>query len=312
MTTNKPSPSQMLAAFLDHGVDLKTYKRWDTRGGRWGQNGGGLDGITMHHTATPSATGSSGAPTLYWCAETYDWAISNMLIGRGPGDTYLLSANPSYHTGDGGPFPAIGINRSGNVGHLQLFGIEIDDAGKKYGTLTDYQIENAARVAAALQDLCGWPDNGSRIITHQAWTDGSYGVNPSGPSPHIGRKGDTIHRSWREYPGSSEAEFYNPNFWRKQAEKYVKKEELWDGTIPKRSAVLHAQENRLTVRNKAAWRVACRLYDLGFTKRKPRLPGNQNYPKAAVKKFQKSLGWKQAHGNFSPATQRRLFGKLKP
>lgn len=300
----------MLAAFLDHGVDLKTYKGWDTRGGRWGQSGGGLDGIVMHNTATASATGSSGAPTLYWCAETYDWAISNMLIGRGPGDTYLLSANPSYHSGDGGPWPEIGINRAANVGHLQLFGIEIDDPGRTT-SLTDYQIENAARVAAALCDLCGWP-NADRVITHQAWTDGSYGVNPKGPSPYLGRKGDTLHKNWAEYPGSKVVERYNPVFWREQATKYVKQTETWDGTIPRRSAVLKAQENRLTVRNKAAWRVACRLYDLGFTKRKPRLPGSQNYPKTAVKKFQRSLGWKQAHGNFSPATQRRMFGKLKP
>lgn len=311
MTTNKPSPSQMLAAFRDHGVDLKTYKGWDTRGGRWGQGGGGLDGIVMHNTATASATGSSGAPTLYWCAETYDWAISNMLIGRGPGDTYLLSANPSYHSGDGGPWPAIGINRAANVGHLQLFGIEIDDPGRTT-SLTDYQIENAARVAAALSDLCGWPEDGSRIITHQAWTDGSYGVNPKGPSPYIGRKGDTLHQSWREYPGSKDSQKYNPIFWRQQAAKYVKNAELWDGTIPSRKAVVAAEKNRLKVRNKAAWRVACRLYDLGFMKTRPNLPGNQMYPLAAVKKFQRSMGWEQAHGKFSPATQRRMFGKLKP
>ena len=76
--------------------------------------------------------------------------------------------------------------------------------------------------------------------------------------------------------------------------------------------MVKAEESRLTVRNKAAWRVACRLYDLGFMKTKPNLPGNQMYPKAAVKKFQKSMGWEQAHGKFSPATQRRLFGKIKP
>lgn len=310
MSTNKPTPSQMLAAFRDHGVDLKTYKGWDTRGGRWGQNGGGLDGIVMHNTATASATGSSGCPTLYWCAETYDWAISNMIIGRGRGDTYFLSANPSYHSGDGGPFPEIGINRAANVGHLQMFGIEIDDPGKTT-SMTDYQIENAARVAAALWDLCGWP-NAGRIITHQAWTDGSYGVNPKGPSPYLGRKGDTLHKNWAEYPGSKEVERYNPIFWREQATKYLEKKELWDGTIPRRSAVLKAQENRLTVRNKAAWRVACRLYDLGFMRTTPKLAGNQAYPKAAVKKFQESLGWDNPHGRFSPTTQRKMFGKLKP
>lgn len=309
MTTNKPTPAQMFAAFRDHGVDFKTYRRWDTRGGRWGQSGGGLDGIVMHHTATKSATGSHGAPTLHWCANTYDWAISNMLIGRGPGDTYLLSANPSYHTGDGGPWPEIGINRAANVGHLQLFGIEIDDAGVRL-TLTDYQIENAARVAAALWDLCGWP-NARRIVTHQSWTDGSYGVNPNGPSPYFGRKGDTLHKAWREYPGSTKAENYNPVFWREQAKQYRidPKRETWDGTIPKRSAAMVAiREDRA---NLAAWRTACRLYDLKFRKEPPQASGTQKFPTTALKRFQRDQGI-PATGNPDKPTWIHLFGKDKP
>ena len=309
MSTNKPTPSQLLAALRDHGVDLKTYKGWDTRGGRWGQSGGGLDGIVMHNTATASATGSSGAPTLYWCAETYDWAISNMLIGRGPGDSYLLSANPSYHSGDGGPFPEIGITRAANVGHLQLFGIEIDDPGKTT-SMTDYQIENAARTAAALWDLCGWPSD-KRIITHQAWTDGSYGVNPKGPSPWLGRKGDTLHKKWSEYPGSGVAENYNPIFWREQAKKYLKKPatNTWDGTIPSRAIATRAATENLN--NKAAWRCACRLYDLG-TKKTPAEPLNtQIYPVKAMARFQKAQGLKNPNGMPTAETWVRLFGKDK-
>lgn len=303
----KPTPSQILAALRDHGVDVRTYNRWDTRGGRWGAFGGGLDGIVMHNTATKSATGSKGAPTLYWCAHTYDWAISNMLIGRGPGDTYLLSGNVSYHTGDGGPFPSIGINRAGNVGHHQLFGIEIDDPGTGQ-TLTDYQIENAARTAAALWDLCNWP-NDKRIITHQSWTDGSYGVNPNGPSPYLGRKGDTRHKAWREYPGSTQAENYNPVFWREQAAKYRKsaKPELWDGTVPKREAILRSVETGNP--NRATWRLAARLHDLGFGA-KPARPGHQPYPAKAVAEFQSKRGWKPT-GVYSEKTEKRIWNKVK-
>lgn len=312
MTTNKPTPSQLLAALRDHGVDIKTYKGWDTRGGTWGAHGGGLDGIVMHHTSTPSATGSKGCPTLYWCAETYDWAISNVVLGRGPGDTYLLSAKPSYHSGDGGPWPAIGINRAANVGHYQLFGVEIDDAGKGL-TLTEYQVENAARIAAALSDLCGWP-NDSRIITHQAWTDGSYGVNPNGPSPYLGRKGDTMHKRWAEYPGSTKAENYNPIFWREQAAQYMDgaKTKLWDQTIPKRSAANTARERKKG--NKATYRVACRLYDLGYFKKEPKKIGEQTYPLRAVQAFQKAQGWEgdRADGLPDKRTWRKMFGKDKP
>jgi hypothetical protein len=308
--SNHPSYSELLAALRDHGVDLKTYKGWDTRGGEWGQPfGGGLDGIVMHNTATASATGNSGAPTLYWCAHTYDWAISNMLIGRGPGDTYLLSARPSYHTGDGGPFPAIGINRAANVGHHQLFGIEIDDPGKST-TLTDYQIENAARTAAALWDLCDWPDD-KRIITHQAWTDGSYGVNPKGPSPFLGRKGDTLHKAWSEYPGSTKAENYNPVFWREQAAKYRAsvRPVTWDQTIPSQAAAQRGIDGNMT--NRAVWRVACRLYDLEFRKEIPLPAGEQRWPMNAYKRFQKSQGLEET-GRPDNKTWRRLFGTAKP
>lgn len=309
MTTNKPTPSQMLAAFRDHGVDLKTYKNWDTRGGTWGQSGGGLDGIVMHHTSTASATGSSGCPTLYWCAETYDWAISNMIIGRGPGDTYLLSANPSYHSGDGGPWPEIGINQAANVGHLQLFGIEIDDAGRGL-TLTDYQIDNAARTAAALWDLCGWPSD-KRIVTHQAWTDGSYGVNPKGPSPYLGRKGDTLHKAWAEYPGATVSQNYNPIFWRERAKKFLKKPatSTWDGTIPSRTAANRAITQDMA--NKASWRTACRLHDLQFRTEPAAPEGTQKFPAQALKRFQKDQALKVT-GTPDAETWKRLFGKDKP
>jgi hypothetical protein len=31
-----------------------------------------------------------------------------------------------------------------------------------------------------------------------------------------------------------------------------------------------------------------------------------------VVRFQKAQGWHNAHGKFSPATQKRMFGKIKP
>jgi len=303
------TPSQLLTAFRDHGVDCRTYKGWDTRGGVW--RNGKPDAVMAHSTGTASATGSSGAPSLYWAATTYNWAISNMVIGRGPSDSWLLSSRPSYHSGDGGPWPGIGIHSAANVAHLQCFGLELDDPGRGE-TLTDYQIENTARVMAALWDLCGWPGP-ERIVTHQAWTDGSYGVNPAGPSPWRGRKGDTLHKNWSEYPGATKAEVYNPLFWRQQATRYLAappQQQVWDGTVPSRAAVVKADQER--VANKAAFRVAARLFDLGFRNNRPKPVGRQEYPAAAVIKFQVAQGWENAHGGFSERTQRRMFGKVKP
>lgn len=310
MSNTNPTPSQLLAALRDHGADIKTYAGWDTIAKPWG-NFGGLQGVVNHHTSTASATGSSGAPSLYWTVNGIPGArISNMLVGRGPGDTYLLAAGAGnvYHTGNGGPWPAVGITSSGNTGHLRLFGIEIDDPGRAL-TLTDYQIENVARVNAALMDLCGWDQ--ARIITHQAWTDGSYGVNPNGPSPFLGRKGDTLHARWREYPGATRAEAYNPIFWRERAAEYARREhQSWDGTVPTIRAVQRGYTEGIA--NRAVWRVAGRMHDLGFRARRPLPLGRQRYPRAAVVAFQKSLGWVNPHGNFTRATQLRMFGKHKP
>lgn len=297
--SNKPTPSEMLIAFNDHGVDYKTYKNWDTRGGTWGAYGGGLDGIVMHHTSTPSATGSSGCPTLYWCAETYDWAISNLVLGRGKGDTYFLSAKPSYHSGDGGPWPAIGINQAGNVGHHQLFGIEIDDRGQGQ-TLTEYQVENAARIAAALSDLCGWPEDGSRIITHGDWTDSGPYLGTSNYGPYRYRKNDTLRQ------------YYDQKFWREQATKYLlnKQAPSWDGTIPRRSVADLAYNDR-DIANQASWRLACKLYDMKFRDKESLPKGEQRYPIDAVKAFQESVGL-PADGRPTRKTWVKLFGKDKP
>ena len=309
-----PTPSQVLAALRDHGVDVQTYDGWETRGRSWvtseDPNGpGGLLGLVMHHTATPSASIKNPAPSLNWCVNAYDRPAANMLIGKTPGHTYLLSAGSCWHSGDGGPFPAVGIKQAANVGHFRLFGIEIDDPGTQYGSLTAYQIEQAARVAAALSDLCGWPLD--RVITHQAWTDGSYGVNPNGPSPFLGRKGDTLHKNWAEYPGATVAENYNPVFWREEAAKYVKREETWDGGVPHRAVAERAFKDR-TLANGATWRLACRLYDLGFRKRPSSARGKQTYPVQAMAAFQKAQGLVHTDGRPTPTTWRRLFGKDKP
>ena len=311
-----PTPSQLLAALRDHGVDVKTYKGWDTKGRPWATtmdpNGpGGLYAVVNHHTATASASVNNPAPSLDWCANAYDRPAANMLVGKTPGNTWLLSAGSCWHSGDGGPFPVIGIRSAANVGHFRMFGIEIDDPGLKFGTLTDYQIEQTARINAALWDLAGWPD-AKRILTHQAWTDGSYGVNPNGPSPWLGRKGDTIHKAWREYPGSNVAEAYNPIFWREQAKKYLKKpaNTTWDGTIPSRAIATKAATENL--KNKAAWRCATRLYDLGIKKTAAEPLHTQIYPIKAMARFQKAQGLKNPNGMPTAETWVRLFGKDKP
>lgn len=296
MANNRPTPAQIRQSFIDHGVDAKYWKDWDTSGKPWGWEGGGLNAIVMHHTSTASAVEGNGAPSLYWATSAYaPMKVANQLIGKDHGSNWILSGNGTYHSGDGGPWSDVGVG-VGNVLHWRAWGIEIDDPGIR-NTLNSYQIEQAARTAAALWDLCEWPDDGSRIITHGDWTDSGKYLNESNYGPYRYRKNDTLR------------DYYDQNFWRKEAAKYRIGREMWDGTIPRLRAVQRAEKEDL--RNKAAFRVACRLYDLGFRDSRPAELGRQKYPKAAVKKFQESLGWENPHGNFSPNTQKKMFGKIK-
>lgn len=209
MTTADPTPQQVVDAIRDHGVPLRLYRGWDTRGRDWGEHGG-LQACVNHHTATRSATGLAGAPSLEWCVSATSRGAANMLIGRGRDDVWMITAGSAFHSGNGGPWPALGVG-TGNVLHTRAFGIEIDDPGVRVGSMTDTQVEMTGRVNAALMDLCGWGQD--RVITHQCWTNGCHGVNPAGGSPYYGRKNDTLEG---DMSGP-----YSATFWRTNAAKYL-------------------------------------------------------------------------------------------
>lgn len=312
MANNNPTPAEVRQALLDHAVDVKFYKNWDTVGRSWkGPDGSpGLMGGVIHHTANPNAAPGNIHGVLGWAVTAYELPVCNMLIGKAPGESYLLASGSVYHCGDGGPVPALGIPSRGYLGQTRLFGIEIDDPGIKVGTITDYQIENAAKTMAALAELAGWNIDKS-ILTHKCYTDGCHGANPNGPSPCLGRKNDTIDGAWGSYPGNPKPEPYNAPWWREKIKSYSKPA-TWDGTIPTRVAASKSLNDGL--KNKASWRCACRLYDLGFRK-DPALPaGQQRYPKQAMVDFQRSIGLSgdKAIGEPNKTTWINLFGKDKP
>lgn len=308
MTVN-PTPSQVLAALRDYGVDVQTYKGWDTVGNAWqGTDGSpGLMGAVVHHTATASATGPHGSPSLWWAVNAYDMPVCNMLVGRGPGDTYLLSARSVYHCGLGGPVPALGVPEHGFFGQTRLFGIEIDDPGLSTSSLTDYQIENVGRILAALAGLAGWNVNKS-VGTHKCYTDGCHGWN-SKPSPSLGRKNDTIDGKWGEWASDPNPQHYNAPFWRQEAARRAKKTATWDGTVPSLDACTTAWTNKSA--NKAAWRTACRLFDLNFKRKPAAALGTQVWPTEAITAFKTAQGWADDTGKPTDALLRRLFNMSK-
>lgn len=315
MPSRNPSAKEIIQAFQKHGVDFKLYKNYD-RGRQWaGPDGSdGLLGAVVHHTSTASAVGSKGCPSLEWAANPFPGdplPACNAIVGRGPGDTYILATGSAYHCGDGGPFPGIGVSSRGFSGQFRLWGIEIDDPGTSTKSLTDYQIDNTAKMLAALAELCGWKSDMSTVVTHKCWTDGCHGVNPKGPSPCVGRKNDTIDGDWQEFPGSDKPKPYNAPWWRERAKgKLVPP--MWDGTIPSLAAIKASIEPAAATT--AAWRVACRLYDTGLWREsdaKPKKRGVQLYPSKSVAAWRGELGYDGGEG-FSERMQKKLFGAAKP
>jgi hypothetical protein len=292
----KPTAAEIRQALIDHGVDAQFYKDWNLKGRPW-ENG--MQACVVHHTSTRSAVEGKGAPSLYWATTAFaPMMVANQLVGKDPGSNWYLGAGATYHSGDGGPWSAVGVG-VGNVLHWRAWGIEIDDPGVS-DTINDYQIEQVGRTLAALWDLNGWPEDGSRIVTHGDWTDSGPWLNEPNYGPYRYRKNDTLRQ------------YYDANFWRAEARKYRLGLATWDGTIPSRRAATRAATENLN--NVAAWRCASRLHDLGFRK-EPALPvGEQRYPLRAMTAFQNSIGIKEDRRDGLPnkTTWIKLFGKDKP
>jgi hypothetical protein len=241
----------------------------------------------------------NGAPSLYWAVTAYaPMAVANQLVGKDKSTNWYLSAGATYHSGDGGPWSAVGVG-VGNVLHWRAWGIEIDDPGQGK-TINPYQIEQVARTLAALWDLNEWPEDGSRIITHGDWTDSGPFLNEKNYGPFRYRKNDTLRQ------------YYDQKFWRAEARKYRIKNKQWDETIPARSAADRAIISNAA--NKATWRVACRMYDLGVLRYVPEKLGVQKFPEKDLKRYQRSLNLSKElrTGKPNAETWAALFGKDKP
>ena len=104
---------------------------------------------------------------------------------------------------------------------------------------------------------------------------------------------------------------YNAEWWRERAKGRLIPP-MWDGTVPMRSAVDQARASDAA--NKATWRLACKLYDVGMWKdsgAKPAKQGVQKYPAASVAAYRGWLGY-DGGDSFSARVQKKLFGVDKP
>lgn len=211
----KPKNIEVYQALKDHGVPVQLVKGWDTAGVPWPRTGG-IKALIAHHTGTKSAVGPVGHPTLGYVTNHFSRPAANMLVGRSKPEVYLIAAGATFHCGDGGP--AFGVIPAGNQWQ-SIFGVEIDAHPGNKDYITDAQVENMARIAAAVLDLAGLPTG--RIMTHACWTNGCHGVNMHHKNATFGRKADT-REGPAAWPGNPAPHDHNAPFWRAQAAKYRK------------------------------------------------------------------------------------------
>jgi hypothetical protein len=208
------------------------------------------------------------------------------------GRIVILSYGDCWHSGDGGPWSGVAGK---NSLHLVSWGIEIESLGT-VKDITAAQKESVGRMLAALVSL-GMPR--SNIHRHADWTDGTGPVGGY-PLPTRGRKIDT-----------NKSLGYTTDLWVDECKKYQGGSsggQYWDGVVPSYDGCIVAWEF-LTLANPQAWRIACRLADLGYYSGKPQPKGVQSYPVKAVDKLQREKGWSvPVPGQYGPNLHSYLFG----
>lgn len=278
MAYPKPSAKELREAFADHGVHLVIHPKERSRD-QWPN---GLRAATCHHTA---AKNSVEYLATHWRLPGANCVIQN---GRynGPandGRAVILAWGSAWHSGTGGPWPGVAGRDSL---HLVSWGMEFESVGTR-PDMTDAMIRTGGQMLAALVDL-GMPRQ--HIHRHEDWTDGTGPVGGY-PLPTNGRKIDTNDR------------WYPTSFWVEQAN--LHSHGAWDGVIPDFQAVVAASQDP-ALANKAAWRVACRLADLGLYPSTPAALYTQGYPRKAVTRLQRQRGW-PATGQYTHQVHQALF-----
>lgn len=236
----------------------------------WAGNKGRPSALILHHTAgaATAATDPDNAGNQHGANDgtiayvnrhpSYDMPASAFTLDR-DGCLYVNAALPCYHAGAGSftgtQWAGLGIpNDSANS---YCLGVEIVDKGTAK-TFTDAQKSTLGRLALACRDASGWADASTgRLPRHKDW------------APE--RKIDI------QYSNATVQE------WVAMADSY------WDGKIPDIQGILNAEADP-TLKNPAAYRLACRLADLGYGS-PPQPEGVQGYPVKAIEKRSRMVGY---------------------
>ena len=120
------------------------------------------------------------------------------------------------------------------------------------------------------------------------WRDGDYG--------HY----DHIHVSFSTYGEKDGIQFQVPMLVNGVGG-------VWDGNAPFFDILMNAIANNSA--NKATWRLACRLKELGFYDGNVQPEGKQLYPKNAIRNMQDYMGWERR--NYDEKVHRAIWKELR-
>lgn len=129
--------------------------------------------------------------------------------------------------------------------------------------------------------------SGTYASTNWEWRNGDYGHEIH------------IHTSFTRVGESDGSEFQIPILYGQR--------NLWDGVAPYYDYLADAEQSG--AKNRATWRLACRLAELGFYEGKVLPEGQQAFPSRAIREMQNYMGWDRLD-KYAPRTHRAIFREL--
>ena len=285
------SASKFENAIKNAGIPkLKWWKGWDKNdwNGRkgWNSKTGNPLALLLHHNGGAS-TDSSKAEDNKDCKKDengakfvnrhpdFDSPASQFFLRR-CGQLDINGYTQCYHAGKG-DFKGTeweGHKIPKDSGNSYMMGIEIASKGLK-DDLTEAQWETLAKLAVALKDLYGWKDTSTYYFPrHKDWAPGR--------KSDIKASNSKVQKKFTEYAGQ------------------------WDGKIPDIEGIYNAEADP-ELKNPAAWRLACRLADLGYYKGEVAEKGSQGYPAKAVANFNEDTNMEDK-SKYGPNAHKKIFG----
>ena len=291
---SKYTDTKRIKRMLEEGLGDKIVfnKRWNQtfKPSQWAK--GKPFGLITHHTAGAATdsdvSGAKGnrkgdnAGQIKFVENHPDFnaPASQFTLDR-DGTVYCNTVNPCYHAGKSGP-DWMGSKWQKNSkcgvdqGNSFFMGVECVSKGQKKD-FTPEMKESLGRLINVLADIFDWDDLELAHLNHKTY---------AGP-----RKVDTkytdeqIHGWVEKYGGTA-----------------------WDGKVPDIEGIYNAEADP-TLKNPAAWRLACRLKDLGHFRGDP-VKGEQGYPRKAVESFNAGTNMEDK-GKYGPRAHEKIFGLPK-